>query len=119
MRKLLIIWVASCFALLALVNVTTTADVTGDGAAHQIGVTGTATWVQFIALPSNTASGAVRIGDANVSASRGAAIAPGAGFMLPPIAAEPRQSAEDRLYDLSKLYYFAASGDKLSIVWGR
>jgi hypothetical protein len=86
----------------------TTADISGDAAAHAIG-TGAAKWIQIVAPSTNVS--AVRWGDSNITTSRGGIIAPGGGQMLP-----FRPRVEDR-YDLSKVFYLVASGDKVSITW--
>ena len=99
-------------------SVTSMADITGDGAAHalQSSVT-TARWIQVIATTTNSA--AVRLGDSNVSSTRGLPIAAGGGFMFPAVPVDQRESTTQHFYDLSKIYYFAAVGDKLSVAWGR
>ena len=95
-----------------LVAVSSAADITGDGAAHTLQATKTtARWVVVIAATTNTA--AVRLGGSGVSVSQGAAVAAGGGFMYPPM---PNLNTQ---YDLSTLYYYAAVGDKLTLVWGR
>lgn len=88
------------------------ADIVGDGAAHAISGSGSAHWIQFIAPDTNTST--VRVGDASVSTSRGLAIAPGGGLLLPIGEANP-----DRNYQLSAIYYIVQSGDKLNIVIGQ
>ena len=100
----------------AQVSLTTVTDVTGDAGTHQLQATGTAKWVLVIAPTTNSAT--VRIGDQNTSVSRGAAVAAGAGLMLPPIPPSSTLAAKDQVYGLSSIYYYAAVGDKLSIVWG-
>lgn len=102
------------FAQSGTMEVGTLADITGDAAAHQLSSTAIdAKWVIIIALTANGA--AVRIGDANTSVSRGAAVAAGGGLTLPLLTPmQPRNA-----YDLSKIYYYAASGDKISVLYGK
>src|SRR5258708_7168923 len=59
-------------------------DIAGDNAAHQIAASGTARTVIL-----GVSSGSVRLGDSNVTASRGVAIGT-AGFVLP-------QASEERI----------------------
>lgn len=99
-------------SLAAQVNLSTIADITGDGSAHKISSTAIAArWVQIIAPAGNSA--VVRIGDVNTSNTRGASVAAGGGFMLPPSATSPQN------YDLSKIYYYAANGDKLTVTYAQ
>lgn len=90
-----------------LLAVGTTTDITGSGAAVQIASSGTARWVQIIADPGN--ANPIRVGDAQVSSTRGARIAAGGGLMLPP---------QGQSYGLQYIYVYAASGDKVSVLWG-
>ena len=89
------------------------ADVTGDGAKHQFttAITG-ARWIQFICAAGNSGT-AVRIGDVNISATRGDTCAAGGGVFVPEPVTSPRT------YDLSTWYYLAQSGDKVSITYGK
>src|SRR5689334_18777767 len=71
------------------------ADVTGDGVKHQFTTSATgARWIQFICAAGNSGT-AVRIGDVNISATRGDTCAAGGGVFVP----EP--STTPRVYDLS------------------
>jgi hypothetical protein len=97
--------------LLALVSVTSTADISGDGTAHQVAASGAARWIQFVCPSTNNS--AVRLGDSTVSTTVGVPCAAGGSFFLPPIPAEGLGS--QHLYDLSKIYYVVQTGDKLSI----
>lgn len=119
MKKLLlaIILGASLFAQTGYIGVHTIADITGDGATHQLfSGGGSCRWVQVVAPSTNSA--AVRIGDSAISATQGLTVAAGNGQMLPPLTVDPRESiAGLHLYDMSQLYYRAASGDKLSVIW--
>lgn len=87
------------------------ADITGDGAAHALPVTDGARWIQIICPSTNGA--AVRLGDSNVSASRGIAIAAGAGQLIPPVNAAP----SFMLYNTGTFYYFAGNGDKITMLY--
>jgi hypothetical protein len=91
-------------------------DLTGDSSRHQLQTSGTAKWVLFIATSTNAA--VVRIGDVNTSATRGATVAAGGGLMLPPIPPSTTLAAKDQQYDLTAIYYYATTGDKISVVWG-
>lgn len=98
-----------------LVAPATLADITGTSAAVQIYSTGgSARWVLFIAPTANAS--VVRCGDSNVSASRGAPIAAGAGLLYPSISAQSGDSKQP-LYNLGSLYCYIASGDKVSVSW--
>lgn len=89
-------------------NPGTVPDITGTGAAVQVCATcNGATWIQLTTLSTNTS--VIRWGDSNVSASRGAAIAPGGGQLVP-VTVVP--------YALSKLYVYIANGDKLTVTYG-
>jgi hypothetical protein len=96
----------------------TLADITGTSAAKQLTATSTsARWVMVVALRANGAT--VRIGDSLVSASRGAEVAPGGGYFMPPMPVDPRGSANESAYDLSRVYFYGASPDKVSVTYGR
>ncbi len=90
----------------------TPADITGDASAHQMFTSATsALWVSFIAPSGNGA--VVRIGDSTTSATVGQPIAAGGSFFMPVRHAPGREG----LYDLTSLYYYAGSGDKISVAW--
>ncbi len=94
-------------------RITTLADITGDGAAHAItSVSTNARWVLFISPPANSAT-AIRVGDVNISSTRGAPMAAGGTLFYPSMATGDRAYA----YDLATIYYLVANGDKLSIQW--
>lgn len=93
-------------------TVSTVADITGDGSVHALPLSGTARWVQIVASTSNAA--AVRIGDSNISSSRGIPVAAGAGYLLP-----ASNYALGNYYNLASIYYLAQSGDKISVEWGQ
>lgn len=84
----------------------TTADITGSGAAVQIATTGAARWIQITTPSANAA--VVRFGDSNVSATRGASIAPGGGQFLPPFPVVNTPS--DAFYTLSTIYRATFNG---------
>lgn len=89
-------------------------EITGDAATHQLATSGTCRTVQIIAPSGNGA--VVRIGDSTTSSSKGLPVAAGAGLFLPPLDSDQRESIQQHLYNLSALYYYAASGDKLDFV---
>jgi hypothetical protein len=93
----------------ASIAVSTQGDVTGAGTTVALGV-GTARWVQVIALSANGA--VIRCANSTASTSRGAPIAAGGGFLFPP------SENQNLYYDLSRLYCYAANGDKYAVVWG-
>ena len=100
------------------VTVVSVVDVTGDGSAHKLQSSAvTARWVQIICSTSNVS--AVRLGSSTVSSTQGAPLAAGGGFMLPPIAPAPGTKNADVYYDLSTIYYYAAAGDKFSMILGK
>jgi len=87
------------------------AEVTCDSAAHAVSTSGLAVWVQFIAPAANSA--VVRVGDSNVSATRGFPIAAGGGYNTPVLGqGNPR-------YDLTKIFYYCTTGDKVVIGWAQ
>jgi hypothetical protein len=110
-----LIVVASALLLLAQSPVTI-ADISGDGAVHQIASSGTAISITFEApagnsttsCTGNTLTGCVRIGDASISTSRGTYLTPGSTATLP----EPGGTTR---YKLSEWYYLVQTGDKLVI----
>lgn len=105
------------------VAITSPVDITGDAAAHQlVSAGGTARWVSVVTCGSTNCAAAnaspVRIGDSNVSATRGQPIAPGGTFFFPALPADSREAIQQHFYNLGSLYYYAASGDKISVAWG-
>lgn len=82
-------------------------DITGSGATVQITTQHRiARWVQVSTPTSNTA--AIRVGDSAVSATQGTLVAPGFGQFFP-FTGQPM--------DISEIYVYAASGDKVAITW--
>lgn len=100
----------------ALIRPYTMADITGTGAAVRIQTSGTARWVEIVAQAGNAAN--VRFGDSAVTAARGIPIVPGAGQFLPFIPPRTGMNASN-LYDLSSIYVYVASGDKVSVIWAQ
>ena len=89
------------------------ADITGDGSAHSLvaaGVPNQAAWVQIGALSTNLSSG--RWGDANIGANRGMPLGAGYQQLIP-----THPSDQTQVYSLNQIYYYLASGDKLSVVY--
>jgi hypothetical protein len=88
------------------VAVVTYADIAGNGSAQQI-VSSSAShrWCSFVGLSGNPDT--IRLGDSNVSASRGLPIAPGGVFNL------------SQELNLSSWYFYApSSSDKISVTCG-
>jgi len=102
--------VASCGLLISERHVhaqgpgilTTYADVTANGAAQALAGSGACGSLQLVALNTNT--GVIRFGDANVSATQGIPLYPGS----------PDREALPYTINLSAMYFYGASGDKLS-----
>jgi hypothetical protein len=117
LRKIAVLTLVLIASLAAQVSVFSVADITGDNASHVLQSSGTARWIQIVTPSTNSA--AVRVGDSAVSATEGIAIAPGGGFMFPVISIDTRDSSQAKMYQLSGIRYFAATGDKLNLVWGR
>jgi hypothetical protein len=99
---------------MAATVVTTISDIAGDGKAHQVAATGSARWIQFVAPAGNSLT--VRIGDVNVSSTRGVPLAAGAGIFMPLVT---DGTTSDKSYALNSLYYIVQSGDTLSITYGQ
>ena len=111
-RILLASAIVGC-ALTAQVLIGTIADITGDASAHKVSATSLgATWIQFD-CPSGNSGTAIRIGDSNVSSSRGALCAAGKTVIFPVVNRPPYR------YDLSTIYYLAANNDKLTVTYGK
>src|SRR5690348_10761860 len=92
------------------------ADITGNGTAKALASTRTvANWIQFT-IPVTQATGvttntaAVRVGDKNVSATQGTVV-PVFGMLFPPI-------SDGQYLDLSQVYAFIATNDKLQVTYG-
>lgn len=92
-------------------SITTLADISGTGSKAQIATSGSALWVQFVAPAGNTST--VRVGDINITTTRGTVMAAGSGFLLPRISTNTQQ-----LYNLSQIYVLIQSGDSLTVSYG-
>lgn len=99
-----------------LIVVTGNADVTGTAAAVQVSASGTARWLQVIAPSGNSA--VIRCGGSTVSATIGAPVAAGGGLFYPAMPVDTRQAVNQHYYDLSKIYCYVGSGDKVNFSWG-
>ena len=117
MKKLWLLFLVTCLTLAAqsLMAPVTLADITGDGSIHAIASSGTARTITIVALSTNTAS--VRIGDANIGASRGTPIAAGAAayFSEPTGAGDAGGQIRAVRYNLAGIYYLVQTGDKIAI----
>lgn len=106
-----------------LVVPTSIATITGDGAKHQIASSGQARWVQVVAKGPSASTipnvSDVIVGDSAITTNRGLALAPGSGFMFPPITIPPGGVANQYLYDLSAIYYLVATNDHITILWAK
>lgn len=91
-------------------TIVTFTDITGTGANVQLASSGTCKWIQFIAPTANTNN--TRVGDINISTTRGAYMAPGSGFAFLP---SPSGAG---VYSLSTVYTLVQAGDKLSVTCG-
>lgn len=110
-----------CLSLLAQTLIVTPADITGTAAAVAIGSSGVARWVAIKSAETNATTtcttsattGCVHVGDSNISTTRGFTLLPGASMFYPFVpAGQPG-------YDLTKIYVFAATGEKVQITWAR
>ena len=88
-------------------------DFTGDGSTHALASTGTARWLIFTCPSGNHSP--VRIGDVSTTSTQGAACYAGETLTFPAFPLQPQDNPQGRLYVLSKIYYNAYSGDKLSV----
>ena len=109
--------IALATLLCAQVALVSQSDLTGTAVTRQIAPTGTARWVLFIAASANAA--VVRIGDSNVSATQGPTVAPGGGLFFPPLPDNKNIQGKDVYYDLSKIFCYAGTGDKVSILYAK
>lgn len=103
---LLLVLALACFAQQAS-NLATLPDITGTGAA--VPLSGShlyAHWIQITTPSTNSAT--VQWGDSNVSTSRGSIIAAGGGQFIP---------ASGPVYDLSTIYVYIGSGDKVKVTY--
>lgn len=108
MRRLFILLFLGmlCFAQ-TIRNLATIADVTMTGSNVAVSATSVlARAVQFVCPPANSAN--LRIGDTNISSSRGSVCAPGGGQFWP---------ESGVIYDLSAIYARGTSSDTLTITY--
>lgn len=89
-------------------------DITGAGTTVALSTSGTARFCQLNPLSTNAA--VIRLGDSTTSVSRGVALAPGSGQFIPP---SPGQNSAAPLFQLSMVYVYIATGDKLSVTCWR
>ena len=92
-------------------------DFTGNGTTQPLAVTRMmANWIQFtVPLAPNgsttTNSAAVRVGDQFVSPTRGTQVTI-FGMLFP-------ATSDSASLDLSQIYFYAATGDKLQVTYGK
>lgn len=99
---------------------TTIADVSGNGTASAIATAGTAHWIMIQAAPTNsttacstaTYTGCPRVGDSNITTTRGYFLTPGTSIVL------PSDRSGDPTIPLNTVYYLVQSGDKITITYG-
>ena len=84
------------------------ADISGDGAVHQIIFTQPMRWVRFTA----TGTGTARVGGSNVSSSVGEPML--ASATIPGVLLMPRMQGMAR-YQVGELYAYVPSGVTLSV----
>lgn len=125
MKRLLALFVFAVSLAFAQTPVISPATISGDGVAHAVTTTAQrARWIIFIAPATNTTtncgSGAVtacpRIGDLNVSTSRGVPLPPGSSLMYPYIGT-PSSNAPG--YGLNTIFYVVQSGDTLIVQYAQ
>jgi hypothetical protein len=114
MKYLTLLLIVVIVAVAQNAKPTSYTEITGDAATHQLASSGTCRSIQFIMPVGNVA--VVRVGDSTTAISKGLPVAAGAGLFLPPLTLDTRQGIEQRYYDLSSLYYYAATGDKVDFV---
>lgn len=118
----ILLLIASAFGQTGLtgVKMKDIADVTGTGAAVQVfgASAGYARAYTIKALAANSAD--VRCGGSTVTASRGADLAAGQSIMWGPLSPDPTSPAGSMvIYDLSTVYCFIGSGDKVSLAFAQ
>ncbi len=114
MKRLLLL-LAVALMLCAQTAPTNIPQITGDGSTHQLLTSGLARAVQFVTPAGNAAT--VLIGDSTTSATSGIPLVAGAADYWPPWPDNKSVLGKDSYHDLSKIYYFAAVGDKLNVVY--
>ncbi len=128
MRTLIIIGYAALLAIIALggaphsvaaqgglVAITSSAQVTGAGAAVKVAASGSARWISVSAGASNAAT--VQCGGSNVSTTIGTPIASGGGMFFPPMPFDGRLSTSQSYYSLASVWCYVANGDTVNFVW--
>ena len=114
-------WAVLANALVAPVSST---DKTGNSTTQQLAASGYARWVAFVTCASGTTGctgnvAVVRVGGSNTNATTGIPITPGGGLFFPPIPVDYQQPVvTNNYYDLTAIYWYAQTGDKVSITWG-
>lgn len=99
-------------------------DKSGTSSAQQVAASGYARWVLFVTCQTGTVgctanANAVRVGGSNVSSTVGAPIAPGGGLFFPPVPVDFQQPVQtNNYYDLTAIYVYVVTGDKVSVLWG-
>lgn len=114
----LIFWLPSHWPVGAqggLVVVTSSAQVTGSGAAVHPAASGTARWIQVNAITGNSAT--VNCGGSTVSTTVGVPIAAGGGMFFPPMPFDSRLSLNQSYYSLATVFCYVANGDKVNFTW--
>ncbi len=121
LTKRFFLFLLAAIPLTAQTRITAPAEMTGTGAAVQLNASEVARWIQFVAPLSNSTthcsvtdiSACPRVGDVNVSATRGIPLAPGAGYLLPPLpSGQPG-------YSTAQVYVWIATGDKVDVSWAK
>jgi len=105
-----VLLIAFAVLLCAQTLIVSPSEITCNSTTQALGTSGIARWILFI--PPTTNSAVVRVGASNVGATTGLPIAAGGGLLWPPISGAPG-------YDLTKLYYYCTTGDKLDFAWAK
>jgi hypothetical protein len=114
---LLLVCAVACLAQSGTVTVTPLPDVVGASTTTQLASSGSCKFVIIIAWPTNT--GTVRVGDSTTTSSKGATLPPGSGLMLPALPSFLGQvSSGQQSYDMTKIYFWIATSDKISVLYG-
>lgn len=91
-------------------------DIAGTGAAVALASSGTARLCQIVAPAANTSH--VRWGDASITTTQGADMAPGGGQFLPP---GPSTDTQGRgyIFSLAQTFVLVQVGDKVTVTCAR
>lgn len=109
--RLAVLLLLLALGLSAQLLIVSPAELTGNSNTQAVSTSGVARWVLFVAPTGN--SGVVRVGDSNTACgSRGIPVAPGGGYLMPFAQGAPG-------YDLTKVFWCAASPDKVNISWAK